>query len=98
MILLAIWRLVSLVDRATIFTPRAMRWVSLITGCGVVAVVLCAAVLIHMLAVVPGGGGPMIYYLGAGIVAGLAFVLLMIIMRGLLASAIADRAELDEVI
>ena len=38
------------------------------------------------------------YYLAATLAAGLAFVLLMVIMRGLLLSAIADRSELDEVI
>ena len=37
-------------------------------------------------------------YLVACVVAGLAFVLLMVVMRGLLESAIADRTELDEVI
>jgi hypothetical protein len=51
-----------------------------------------------MLAFVPGGGGPMIYYLAGALAAGLAFVLLMVVMRGLLLSAIADRSELDEVI
>jgi hypothetical protein len=51
-----------------------------------------------MLGFVPGGGGPMIYYLGACVAGGLAFVLLMVVMRGLLESAIADRTELDEVV
>jgi hypothetical protein len=51
-----------------------------------------------MLAFVPGGGGPTIYFMVACIAGGLAFVLLMIVMRGLLESAIADRTELDEVI
>jgi hypothetical protein len=51
-----------------------------------------------MLGFVPGGGGPMVYYLAACLAGGLAFVLLMIVMRGLLVSAIADRTELDEVI
>ena len=40
----------------------------------------------------------MIYYLAACVVGGLAFVLLMVVMRGLLVAAIADRTELDEVI
>ena len=44
------------------------------------------------------GGGPTIYFMIACIAGGLAFVLLMIVMRGLLESAIADRTELDEVI
>ncbi len=64
-----------------------------------VATVLSAGVLIHLLFFVPGGGGPSVVLgLAACLVGGLAFVLLMIVMRGLLESAIADRTELDEVI
>ncbi len=96
--LLVVWRLLSLVDGGVIFTHRALRWVDVIITCAVVATVLSAAVLIHMLGFVPGGGGPTIYFMLACIAGGLAFVLLMIVMRGLLESAIADRTELDEVI
>jgi hypothetical protein len=96
--LLVVWRLLSLVDRGVIFTRRALRWVDVIIACAVVATVLSVGVLIHMLGFVPGGGGPTIYFMLACIAGGLAFVLLMIVMRGLLESAIADRAELDEVI
>ena len=96
--LLAVWRLLSLVDDGTIFTRRAVRWVDLIVTCGAVATSLAGLVLIHLLGSVSGGGGPMVYYLGGCIAAGLAFVLLMVLMRGLLLAAVADRAELDEVI
>jgi len=96
--LLVVWRLLSLVDGGVVFTRRAVRWVDVIMACAAVATVLSAGVLVHMLGFVPGGGGPMIYYLAASITAGLAFVLLMVVMRGLLLSAVADRAELDEVI
>jgi hypothetical protein len=96
--LLVVWRLLSMVDGGVIFTRRALRWVDVITACGAVATALSAGVMIHMLGFVPGGGGPMIYYLGACVVGGLAFLLLMVVMRGLLESAIADRTELDEVI
>lgn len=96
--LLAIWRLLSLVDRAVIFTDRAVRWIDVIVGCGVMATILIIAILIHMLGFVPGGGGPMVYYLVGGIAGSVALVLLMVVMRGLLLSAIADRAELDAVI
>ena len=85
-------------DGGVIFTRRALRWVDVIIGCAVVATVLSAGVLVHMLSFVPGGGGPMGLYVSACIVGGLAFVLLMIVMRGLLESAIADRAELDKLI
>jgi len=96
--LLVVWRLLSLVDGGVIFTRRALRWIDVIIACAVVATAMSAGVWIHMLAFVPGGGGPMSVYLVACIVGGLAFVLLMIVMRGLLESAIADRTELDEVI
>jgi hypothetical protein len=96
--LLVVWQLLSLVDRGVIFTRRALRWVDVITACAAVATVLSAGVWIHMLGFVPGGGGPMLYYLAACLAGGLAFVLLMVVMRGLLESAIADHTELDEVI
>jgi hypothetical protein len=96
--LLVVFRLLSLAQGGVIFTRRALRWVDVITACGAVATVLSAGVLIHMLSFVPGGGGPMGLYLAASLAAGLAFVLLMVVMRGLLVSAIADRTELDEVI
>ena len=96
--LLVVWRLLSLVNGGVIFTRRALRWVDVITACAAAATALSAGVLIHMLGFVPGGGGPMIYYLAACVAGGLAFVLLMVVMRGLLVSAIADRTELDEVI
>jgi hypothetical protein len=96
--LLVVWRLLSLIDSGVIFTRLSLRWVDVIIGCAVVATVLSAGVLIHMLRFVPGGGGPTIYFMLACVAGGLAFVLLMIVMRGLLESAIADRTELDEVI
>jgi hypothetical protein len=96
--LLVVFRLLSLAQGGVIFTRRALRWVDVITACGAVATVLSAGVLIHMLSFVPGGGGPMGLYLAACLAGGLAFVLLMVVMRGLLVSAIADRTELDEVI
>jgi hypothetical protein len=95
--LLVVWRLLSLVNGGVIFTRRALRWVDVITACAAVATVLSAGVLIHMLGFVP-GGGPMVYYLAACVAGGLAFALLMVVMRGLLVSAIADRTELDETI
>ena len=96
--LIVVWRLLSMVNGRVIFTRRALRLVDVITACAAVATVLTVGVLIHMLGFVPGGGGPMIYLLAACIAGGLAFMLLMVVMRGLLESAIADRTELDEVI
>ena len=94
--LLVVWRLLSLVDGGVIFTRRAVQWVDVIVACAAVAAVLSVGVLIHVLGFVPGGGGPMIYYLAACVTGGLAFVLAMVVMRGVLLSAVADRTTLDE--
>lgn len=95
--LLVLWRLLSMIDRGVIFTRRALRWVDVITICGALATVLNASVWIHLLAA-HGGGPGIILWLVASTACGTAFVLLMIVMRGLLEAAIADRSELDEVI
>ncbi|CAN5702074.1 DUF2975 domain-containing protein [soil metagenome] len=96
--LLVIWRLLTLINRGVIFTRGALRWVDVITACAAVATVLSAAVLIHLLAFVGVGGPGVVLGLAACLAGGLTFVLLMVVMRGLLESAIADRTELDEVI
>jgi len=95
--LLVVWRLLSMISGGVIFTRRALRWVDAITICGAVATILNAGVWIHLLTV-HGGGPGIILWLVAGTACGMAFVLLMVVMRGLLEAAIADRTELDAVI
>jgi Protein of unknown function (DUF2975) len=95
--LLVVWRLLSMIRGGVIFTHRALRWVDVIIVCGAVATVLNAGVWMHLLAV-HGGGPGIILWLTASLASGVAFVLLMIVMRGLLELAIVDRTELDEVI
>jgi hypothetical protein len=95
--LVAVWRLLSMISGGVIFTRRSLRSVDVITACAAVATALNAAVWIHLL-IVHGGGPGIILWLAASLVGGVAFVLLMIVMRGLLESAIAHRTELDEVI
>ncbi len=96
--LLVVWRLLSLVNVGLIFTLRARRWIDVITACGAVATVLSAGVLIHLLAFVGAHNATLVLGLVAVLAGGLAFVLLMVVIRRLLESAIADRTELDEVI
>ena len=96
--LLAVWRLLSMVNGGVIFTRRALRWVDVITACAAVAAVLWAGPMIHLLFFVGVGGPGVVLGLAACLASGLAFVLLIVVMRGLLESAIADRTELDEVI
>jgi hypothetical protein len=96
--LLAVWRLLSLVNSGVIFTSRALRWVNVITACAAAATVLSAGVMIHLLVFVGVGGPGVLLGVAATLAGGLSFVLLMVVMRGLLDAAIADRTELDEVI
>lgn len=96
--LLVVWRLLSMIERDVIFTRRALRGVDVITGCGVVATILTAAVMVHLLVFVGVGGPGVVLGVAACLAGGLAFVLLMVVMRGLLELAITQRTELDEVI
>lgn len=98
-ILVAIWRLLSMIGSDVIFTSRALRWVDVIIVGGAVATALGVAVLVQMVFFfIPGGPGPVVFYLAGVIGAGVTFVLLMVVMKGLLAAAIADRTELEGVI
>ncbi len=89
--LLAVWRLLSMIGSNLIFTRSAVRWVDAILACAAVATLLTVVVLIHTYRTVPGGGGPMVYYLAGCVLAGLAIGVLAVVMRGRLMSAIADR-------
>ncbi|WP_062291260.1 DUF2975 domain-containing protein [Demequina phytophila] len=95
--IVCVWALLTLIGDARIFTPRALRWVDAMAACGGAAAGICALTAGHLL--MTEGGGPGIVLAGfAAMVIGGTFVLLTVAMRGLLAAAIADRAELAEVI
>ncbi|MFW2513246.1 DUF2975 domain-containing protein [Demequina sp. SO4-13] len=96
--LAVVWRLLSLGATGQVFTARALRWVDAIAWCGAVAAVMCLAVSSHMMFVESIGGPPAAFLWIGSLVGGTAFVLLMLVMRGLLSTAIADRTELTEVI
>ena len=92
--LLAMWPLLSRVDHGAVLARPTVRWINIIATCAAVAVVLSAGVLVHMIVVV-GAGGPVLYYLGACVVGGVAVGLTMVVTRGVLESAIADHARSD---
>lgn len=98
--LVAIWVLLSMVNRDAIFSDRAFRWVDVIIGAGVVAMGLAIAVAVHMYFVVePRLDAPgLIVLAGTGVLGAASFVALMIVMRGLLRSATALQGELAEVV
>ena len=94
--LAALWVLLSLVRRGAIFDERAFRWVDVISVAGLVAAVLVAAFCVHAGEI---DDAPGLVLIGGGVaVAGAAFALLMVVMRGLLRTATVLRHELDEVV
>lgn len=94
--LLAVWVLLGMVRRDAIFDERAFGWVSVITVAGLVAALLVAVFCAHFGEL---DDAPGLILIGGGIgLAGIAFALLMIVMRGLLRKAIVLRRELDEVV
>jgi hypothetical protein len=94
--LVALWVLLSRVRQGAIFDERAFRWVDVISVAGLVAAVLVAALCMHVGEV---DDAPGLILIGGGIgIGGVAFALLMVVMRGLLRSATVFRRELDEVV
>lgn len=102
--LVAVWMLLTMVERDAIFTPRAFRWVDVIIGSSVVATLLALGVAGHLaLAEIPSPddgmdaeGALAAATAGLGVAAG--FVMLMVIMRGLLHKATDLQAEIAEVV
>jgi hypothetical protein len=99
-ILVSLWALLSMVRRGAIFSDRAFRWVDVIIWAGVVttAVLAVLAVVLVLTVALPGDAPGLIVVSGGLVIAGTAFVLLMIVMRGLLRSATSLHSELAEVV
>lgn len=95
--LVAVWRLLSMTAGNHVFTARALRWVDLIIGCAAADTALAIGLLAHM---VVASAGPFMasVLMTAVIVFGVAFTLLMLVMRGLLIVATNQRTELEAVI
>lgn len=96
--LVAIWFLLAMVARSSIFARQAARWVTVIIIAGIVATVIVVVVGVHLLGVAQVGGPGAVLAVVAVCVGGAAFVLLMIVMRGLLGTATDLKSELDEVV
>jgi hypothetical protein len=103
-VLACVWRLVTMVRHGTVFSHAAFRYVHIVIGA-----IVAAAVLTFALAVVlaPGEAVPpgMILLMGGVVVAILGVALIVLVLRILLAQAVARdaeaaqmRAELEEVI
>jgi hypothetical protein len=103
-VLVCVWRLVTMVRRGTVFSPAAFRYVDVVTGAFV-----AAALLVFALAVVLAPGeavapGIVLLICGAAL-AVMGVALIVLVLRMLLAQAVARdveatrmQAELAEVI
>ncbi|MFC8194634.1 DUF2975 domain-containing protein [Streptomyces sp. NPDC057298] len=103
-VLVCVWRLVTMVRRGTVFSPAAFRYVHIVIGA-----VVAAALLLFGLAVLLAPGeavapGVVLLICGA-VVAVLGVALVVLVLRMLLAQAVARdveaaqlQAELEEVI
>lgn len=94
--LLMIWKLLSLVSIGMIFSQASLKWVNSLIVCLAVATLLPSAALFHLLFIVGLGGPGILMVFAATGVGGIALVLLMLVMRGLLGDAISDRVQLEE--
>jgi hypothetical protein len=102
--LVCVWQLLTMVRRDTVFSRRAFRYVDVIIGATAVGAVLAFALGCSLApgeAVPPGG----VLFVGLISVAAVGIALLVLVLRQLLAKAVALdttagalRAELDEVI
>ncbi|GAB3974716.1 DUF2975 domain-containing protein [Streptomyces sparsus] len=103
-VLVCVWRLVTMVRSGTVFSPAAFRYVHIVIGAFVAAGLLVFTIAVLLApgeAVAPG----MVLLLGGVVVALLGVALIVLVLRMLLAQAVARdveadqmRAELEEVI
>lgn len=96
--LFAIWNLLTLVKRDTVFTQPSRYWVTLIIYCAGADTILLALLLTHITLIAHVGTVFTNCILAAIVIFGITFVLIMLVMRQLLDSATADRTELEAVI
>ncbi|MGW7517680.1 DUF2975 domain-containing protein [Streptomyces sp. NPDC054796] len=102
--LVAVWMLLSMVEREAIFTPTAFRWVDVIIGSSTVATLLALGVTGHLAVATipsPDDGMDIMSALAAAtacVAVGAAFAMLVVIMRGLLRKATDLQTEMAEVV
>ncbi|CAL9376154.1 hypothetical protein SUDANB121_00969 [Nocardiopsis dassonvillei] len=102
--LVAVWALLAMVERDAIFTPRAFRWLDVIIGATLAASLLTGGVTVHLLFAdipSPADGMELIGALGAAFTitaGGVAFALLLVLLRGLLRKATELQSEMSEVV
>lgn len=97
-VLIAMWALLGRVRRAAIFERRSLRWVDVIVAAGALATALTAVVVVHSWLSLPDGNLMITLAMVSIVLAGVMFVMLMIVMRALLVTATGLRSAMAEVI
>ena len=96
-VLVCVWRLVSLVGADAIFSDRAFAWVDIALGAVVLATLLVVGALVILQ--IAGASPPSISLLClVGIVVGAGLSLLIVVLRGLLRKASQLESDLSEVV
>jgi hypothetical protein len=97
--LVAVWMLLAMVEADAIFTGRAFLWVDVVTWAAVVATALTFGVAGHLSTLDLEEPASFLFFQVTlvGFVE-FAFVLVMVVMRGLLRKAAAIEGELAEVV
>ena len=97
-ILVATWRLAGMVERGFIFHTAALRWVNLMVKSAWVATVFVAIVTIDATLIENLGPITVPVTLMGATVAVCTVALILMVLRGLLETAVAHKVELDEVV
>ncbi|WP_160150895.1 DUF2975 domain-containing protein [Microbacterium timonense] len=96
-VLVCVWRLLTLVRADSIFTPRAFPWVDVSLAAVVIATVLVVTTL-ALLATAPATSPSVLLLCLLGIVVGAGMSLLLVVLRGLLRKASQLEHDLSEVV
>jgi hypothetical protein len=97
--MVAVWMLLAMVESDAIFTRRAFLWVDVVTWAAVAATALTFGVAGHLWTLELDEPASFLFFQVAAIgFVEFAFVLVMVVMRGLLRKAAAIEGELAEVV
>ena len=97
-VLLCIWKLLSMVHEDSIFSGRSFRYVNIIVGALLTVAVLLIAILVVLMLLAQAGGPGVMLALLAGIAGSTAVALVVAVMRGLLKKATQQQSYLTEVV
>ncbi|PZR55310.1 DUF2975 domain-containing protein [Xylanimonas oleitrophica] len=91
-VVVCLWRLLTMVRDDTVFSPAAFRWVDVVIASGIVAAVVAAGLNVGLVAAGAGQPGVMLM-LGFATAVGAGVALLVYVLRLLLQRAVALDAE-----